>query len=468
MEMEKELFLFSDEMAEERAKLLSAMLEKKRFAEARRVLELLLPADIGILWGELEEKHSLLLFRILPKEKAAEVFVEMDTDTQERLIASFSDRELKEILEELYLDDTVDIIEEMPASVVNRILHSASAEARAQINTLLRYPKESAGSLMTTELVRLDKRMTVAEAFETIRRDAIDKETVYNCYVTSEKRMLEGIVSVKTLLISPMDAIIGDVMEKNVIYAETLTDKSEVVRMFDHYDFLALPVVDKEKRLVGIITVDDAIDVMQEEAEEDFTKMAAITPSETPYLRTSPFAVFKTRFPWLLLLMLSATFTGLIISGFEAALSSCVVLTAFIPMLMGTGGNSGSQSSVTVIRGLSLGEISFRDTWRVLIKELCVSALCAVALGIVAFGKILLVDRLMLGNPAVTAEVALTVSLTLAATVICAKLIGAALPILAKRIRLDPAVMASPFITTIVDALSLFVYFVFAQMLLPI
>lgn len=466
--MEKELFLFSEEMTEERAELLAAMLEEKRFAEARRTLEPLLPADIGILWGELEEKYSLLLFRILPKEKAAEVFVEMDTDTQERLITSFSDHELKEMLEELYLDDTVDIIEEMPASVVNRILHSASAEARAQINTLLRYPKESAGSLMTTELVRLNKQMTVAEAFDAIRRDAIDKETVYNCYVTNEKRFLEGIVSVKTLLISPMDAVIGDVMEKNVIYAETLTDKSEVVRMFDHYDFLALPVVDKEKRLVGIITVDDAIDVMQEEAEEDFTKMAAITPSETPYLKTNPFAVFKTRFPWLLLLMLSATFTGLIISGFESALSSCVVLTAFIPMLMGTGGNSGSQSSVTVIRGLSLGEISFRDTWRVLFKELCVSLLCAVALGAVAFGKILLVDRLMLGNPAVTAGVALTVSLTLAATVICAKLIGAALPIFAKRIRLDPAVMASPFITTIVDALSLLVYFAVASALLDL
>ncbi len=464
--MENELFLFSEEKAEERAEVLTRLLEEKRFAEVKRALAPLPAADIGILWDEIDPKYSPLLYRILPKEKAAEVFVEMDASLKERLIACFSDRELKEVLEELYIDDAVDIIEEMPASVVARILRNTSADSRAEINALLRYPRESAGSLMTTEFVRLDKRMTVQAAFESIRHDAIDKETVYNCYVTNEKRVLEGIVSVKTLLISSPDAIIGEVMEKNVIYAETLTDKEEVARMFDHYDFLALPVVDTEKRLVGIITVDDAIDVLQEEAEEDFTKMAAITPSETPYLKTSPLSVFKTRFPWLLLLMLSATFTGLIISGFETALASCVVLTAFIPMLMGTGGNSGSQSSVTVIRGLSLGEISFRDTVRVLLKELCVSVLCAVALGIVAFGKILLVDRLLLANPAVTAAVALTVALTLAVTVVCAKLIGAALPILAKRVGLDPAVMASPFITTIVDALSLLVYFAVASALL--
>ncbi len=465
--MEQEVLLLS-ETADEKAAVLTTFLVEKRFADARNMLIPMPPADIGMLWDEIDPYFSPLLYRILPKEKAAEVFVEMNAEVQERLIACFSDRELKEMLAELYVDDTVDIIEEMPASVVARILRNSSATSRAQINTLLRYPKDSAGSLMTTEFVRFDKSVTVKEAFAIIRRDAIDKETVYNCYVTNEKRILEGIVSVKTLLISPMDAVIGDIMEQNVIYAETLTDKEDVAKMFDHYDFLALPVTDSEKRLVGIITVDDAIDVLQEEAEEDFTKMAAITPSEAPYLKTSVFSVFKSRIPWLLLLMLSATFTGLIITGFETALASCVVLTAFIPMLMGTGGNSGSQSSVTVIRGLSLGEITYRDTLKVLFKELCVAILCALALGAVSFGKILLVDRLLLQNPAITVTVALTVSLTLAVTVICAKLIGALLPILAKRLRLDPAVMASPFITTIVDAVSLLVYFAVASSLLSL
>ncbi len=465
--MENDIFLFT-EAAENTAAVLTELLEKKRFSDAKEILTPLPPADIGVLWDEIDPNYSPLLYRILPKEKAAEVFVEMSAEVQERLISCFSDRELKEMLEELYVDDTVDIIEEMPASVVARILRNSSAASRAEINSLLRYPKDSAGSLMTTEFVRLGKGMTVKEAFDTIRRDAIDKETVYNCYVTNEKRILEGIVSVKSLLISPMDAIIGDIMEQNVIFAETLTDKEDVAKMFDHYDFLALPVTDTEKRLVGIITVDDAIDVLQEEAEEDFTKMAAITPNETPYLKTNVLTVFKSRIPWLLLLMLSATFTGLIITGFETALASCVVLTAFIPMLMGTGGNSGSQSSVTVIRGLSIGEIAYRDTWRVLLKELSVACLCAIALGTVAFGKILLVDRLLLANPAVTVSVALTVSLTLAVTVICAKIIGALLPILAKRLHLDPAVMASPFITTIVDAVSLLVYFAVASSLLPL
>ena len=459
-------FLFSEEATESRAEMLSRLLCEHRFAEARELLLPLPAADIALLWEATEVAHSPLLYRLLPKEKAAEVFVEMDTDAQMRLITCFSDRELKEMLAELYLDDTVDLIEEMPASVVARILRNTPREERDMLNFILRYPSDSAGSLMTTDFVRLGREMTVADAFAVIRHDAIDKETVYNCYVTNENRILIGIVSVKTMLLSDATAKIGDIMEENVIYTHTLTDKEEVVRMFDRYDFLALPVVDNEHRLVGIITVDDAIDVMQEEIEEDFTKMAAITPSEAPYLKASPVSIFMTRFPWLLLLMLSATFTGLIISGFESALSACVALTAFIPMLMGTGGNSGSQASVTVIRGLSVGEIAYRDTLRVLGKELCVSVLCALALAAVTFGKVLLVDRLLLGNPAVTLAVAFTVSLTLAVTVVCAKLIGAALPILAKRIGLDPAVMASPFITTIVDALSLLVYFAVANSLL--
>jgi len=464
--MEQEGFLFSEEDSTAFAVAVNEKMAEKRFQEIREMLSAVPAVDVAVLLSEIDEKNIPLLYRILPKEMAADVFAELDADAQERLIACFSDRELREVLEELYLDDTVAMIEEMPASVVARILRNSSAESRAQINSILRYPKDSAGSLMTTEFVRLKKSMTVKEAFETIRRDAIDKETIYTCYVTNENRKLEGVVSVKSMLLASLSATIASVMEENVVYAQTLADREDVAKMFDHYNFLALPVVDNEQRLVGIITVDDAMDVLQEEAEEDFTKMAAITPSETPYLKTGVFTIFKTRFPWLLILMLSATFTGLIISGFETALSSCVVLTAFIPMLMGTGGNSGSQASVTVIRGISLGEITFRDAWRVLFKELRVSLLCSVVLALVSFIKIMLVDRLLLGNPDVTPMVAFTVSATLTVTVIAAKLIGAALPILAKRMKLDPAVMASPFITTIVDALSLLVYFCIAQTLL--
>ena len=461
-------FLAEKENENEILKKIYSLLEEKKLSLVREMLDPFPAADIGALFGEIDERIEPLLFRILPKEKAADVFVEMDSEVQERLILCFSDRELKEMLNELYLDDTVDIIEEMPASVVARILKNASPTSRKQINELLRYPKNSAGSLMTTEFVRLKKNMTVKDAFDVIRAEAIDKETVYTCYVTDDNRHLLGVVSAKTLLLSSYETHLSDIMEENVVYAYTLTDREEVAQMFNKYDFLALPVVDTEKRLVGIITVDDAMDVMQEEAEEDFTKMAAITPSETPYLKTSAFSIFLSRIPWLLILMISATFTGMIISGFEAALSACVALTAFIPVIMGTGGNSGSQSSVTVIRGLSVGEIGFHDAWRVIFKELRVSVLCAIALGAVSFGKILLVDRLLLSNSAVTVTVALVVSLTLAFTVICAKLIGAVLPILAKKIKLDPAVMASPFITTIVDAVSLLVYFGVASSLLSL
>ena len=444
------------------------LLEEKKFAQLREELSVLPAADIADLFFDIPEEKETLFFRILPKELAAEVFVEMDTDAQTRLLALFSDRELGEILAEMYMDDTVDIIEEMPANVVARMLRLVTPEARRQINELLKYPEDSAGSVMTTEFVQLKKDMTVEEAFHAIRRVAIDKETVYTCYVTDAQRHLEGVITVKTLLLSSPETPLSEIMEENVVAAETVTDKEEVAQMFQKYAFLALPVVDAERRLVGIITVDDAIDVLQEETEEDFAVMAAVTPTESPYLRTGVFRIFLTRIPWLLILMLSATFTGMIISGFESALAACVALTAFIPMLMGTGGNSGSQSSTTVIRGLSLGEIEFRDAPRVLFKEMRVSVLCGIALAIATFLKVMIVDAWIFGNPEITVTVAIVVALTLLVTVVAAKVIGGLLPILAGRIGLDPAVMASPFITTLVDAVSLLVYFLVARAFLHI
>ena len=444
------------------------MMEAKQFSQLRELLSEFPAADLAELFLDIPDEKDPLLFRILPKEIAADVFVEMDTDAQERLLYSFSDRELGEVLSELYMDDTVDIIEEMPANVVARILRLATPEARKQINELLKYPEDSAGSVMTTEFVRLRKDMTVEDAFLAIRRVAIDKETVYTCYVTDEARHLEGVITVKKLLLSEPDALLSEIMEENVVSLETHTDREEVALAFNKYGFLALPVVDAENRLVGIITMDDALDVMHEEAEEDFAVMAAVTPTEDPYLRTGVFRIFASRIPWLLILMLSATFTGMIISGFESALAACVALTAFIPMLMGTGGNSGSQSSTTVIRGISLGEIEFKDTLRVLFKELRVSILCGVCLAVATFAKVMLVDAYMMGNPQVTPTVALVVSLTLLVTVIAAKLIGCLLPIIAKKVHLDPAVMASPFITTLVDAVSLLVYFAIARTFLGI
>ncbi|MBQ8175205.1 MAG: magnesium transporter [Clostridia bacterium] len=448
-----------------------SMLTARDFASLRRALCDENPADIAELFEEVAKEQYPLVFRLLPKELAAEVFVEMDSDVQKIVIGAFSDYELQQVLDELYLDDTVDLIEEMPANVVSRILRNCSPADRQMINQLLRYPKDSAGSIMTTEYVNLKQDMTVEDAFSLIRRDAIDKETIYTCYVTAPNRKLIGIVSAKTLMISPLDKKIGDIMEQNVISVNTQTDKEEVGFLFGKYSFLALPVVDTEGRMLGIITFDDAMDVISEETEEDFAVMAAITPSEgdASYLKTSAFSVFKARIPWLLLLTLSATFTGLIISSFEASLSACVVLTAFIPMLMGTGGNCGSQSSVTVIRGLSLGEIEFHDIFTVLWKELRVSLLCAAVLAAMTFVKIFLVDYLLLHvlEPAEMLTVPLTVCLTMCVTVVSAKLIGCALPILVKKLGLDPAVMASPFITTIIDALSLAVYFAFAVWLIP-
>lgn len=444
------------------------LLENKKFSELRSLLEEQNPADINDVIDELSDEKSVLIYRLLPKELAAEVFVEMDSDKQEYLINIFSDSQLKDVLDELYYDDTADIIEEMPANVVKRILKVASPDVRKAVNELLKYPEDSAGSIMTTEFVRLRKSYTVEESLEFIRSVGVNKETIYTCYVTDEKNHLIGIVTAKDLLLSERNEIIAEIMEDNVISVNTLADTESIALMFGKYDFLALPVVDNEDRLVGIITVDDAIDVMQEETEEDFSKISAITPNDTEYLKTSVFKLWASRIPWLMILMISATFTGMIISKFESALAVLPILTAFIPMLMGTGGNAGSQASVTVIRGISLGQVEFKDFFRVLWKECRVSLLCGVVLGVAAVGKVMLVDNLLMNNPEVTIFVALVVGITLFATIVSAKIIGCALPLLAKKIGLDPAVMASPLITTLIDTVSLLVYFYFATIILNI
>ncbi len=441
-----------------------SLLETKSFSPLREVLLEINPVDIALMFEELTPEQRIVLFRLLPKEEAAETFAYLESDMQEALIKSFSDKELKAVLDELYIDDAVDIIEEMPAGVVKRMLRGVDSDTRKVINELLKYPKDSAGSIMTPEFIDLKRNMTVEQAFRHIKKTGIDKETVYTCYVTDSNRKLKGIVTVKDLLFAESTATIKELMETNVIYAGTLDDKEDVAILFDKYDLSALPVVDNEHRLVGIVTVDDAIDVIQEENTEDIEKMAAIISTDKPYLKTGIFETVKNRIPWLLILMLSATFTGAIISGFEAKLQALVVLTAFIPMLMGTGGNSGSQSSVTIIRGLSLGEIEIADILQVVWKELRVGFLCGFGLGIINYIKILLVDYLLIGTfegysfPE-TCLIAFVVSLTIAVTVIVAKLVGCVLPILAERMHLDPAVMASPFITTIVDAISLLIYF---------
>lgn len=444
-----------------------ALMDARKLGALREKLDEMQVEDIAELFFELPEPYHARFFRILHKEKAAEVFAEMDPDLQESLIISFTDQELKSVLDEMFLDDTVDLIEEMPANVVQRIVANSTPEDRRAINELLKYPPDSAGGIMTTEFVRLEMDMTVRDAIRVIRRVGVNKETIYTCYVTDENRHLLGIVTAKDLLLSASDVLISALMEENVISIGTLEDQEEATRLMTKYSFMALPVVDTENRLVGIITVDDALDVIHDETEEDFSKMAAITPTETPYLRTTPWRLWINRFPWLAILMVSATFTGLIISSFEAALSQVVVLTAFIPMLMDTGGNSGSQSSVTVIRNLSLGEVHMADWWRVAWKELRVAILCGLSLGVLAFGKVMLIDCLLMRNPAVTWQVAWTVAATLCLTIMIAKLIGCLLPIFARRIGLDPAVVASPFITTIVDAISLLVYFAIAKAAIP-
>ena len=441
--------------------------ERRQYASIKAILNDTNPADIAALFEEFENDQRLIMFRLLPKEEAAETFVELDIDSQEALIHAFSDNELREMMDELYLDDAVDLIEEMPASVVKRILKNTDNETRKSINTLLKYPEDSAGSIMTPEFVDLKMDMTVQDAFKRIRRTGVDKETIYTCYVTDSSRHLIGVTTVKELLLHDYEDVIGDFMETNVIFVNTLDDQELATQYFDKYNFLALPVVDMEERLVGIITVDDAMDVLQEENTEDIQKMNAMTPTETTYFKTGVWETWKARVPWLLFLMLSATFTGIIISSFEDALSRLVVLTAFIPMLMGTAGNSGSQSSVTVIRALSLGEVYTSDIFKVIWKEFKVSIICGVSLAIACFAKVILIDGWMLKTSGIDINVALVVSLTLCLTIICAKLIGCILPIVAKKMKVDPAVMASPFITTIIDTVCLIVYFVIAMAIIP-
>ena len=448
-------------------KAMQAFLDDKKYTTLRDMLVTMNPSDIAGIFDSLEEHRIPVMYRLLPKELAAEVFVEMEPDAQELLIKGFSDNELKEVLDELYVDDAADLVEEMPANVVKRILKHADPEMRTAINQILRYEEYSAGSIMTTEYVSLRPHMTVEEAILRIRRQGVDKETIYTCYVTDASRKLLGLVTVKDLLLADDDETpIRDIMITNVISATTSTDQEEVAKMLSKYNFLAMPVLDSESRMVGIVTFDDAMDVMEEEATEDIEMMAGMTPSEKPYLKSTPFELFKNRFPWLSMMMVSATFTGLIMTSFEDALAKVIALSAFIPMLMGTGGNSGSQSSVTVIRGLSLGELSFKDIGAVLWKELRTAVLCGLGLAIVCFAKIWLIDKMLFGNEEITLMVDLVVCCALCVTVIIAKAVGAGLPMVAKVLGADPAVMASPFITTIVDAVSLLVYFLFAKLIL--
>ncbi len=441
--------------------VIKELLETKQYTRLRQRLADMNIADIAVVMGELEEEAQLKIFRILPKSMAADVFSYLEVDDQQYIITSLSDREAANIINNLMADDAVDFLEEMPANMVKKLLANANAETRRDINHLLRYPEDSAGSIMTVEYVDLKEDMTVEEAVARIRRVGVDSETINVCYVLDSKRTLVGAVALRQLLLSSADTVISDIMSENVIYLNTLMDQEEVARQFSKYDFIAMPVVDNENRLVGIITVDDVVDILEEETTEDIEKMAAIVPTDKPYLKTGVFETWKSRIPWLLLLMISATFTGKIITSFEEALSIVPILMAFIPMLMDTGGNAGGQASVTIIRGLSLGEIEYKNIPTIWGKEILVSICCGITLSGAYFVKLMLFDKV--GIP-----VAMVVCLTIVVTVILAKIIGCTLPILAKKIGLDPAVMASPFITTIVDALSLIVYFQIAQRILKI
>ena len=449
----------------EKSEALVLLLETRRFEHVRAMVAEMNAVDIAEMLEELDDAQLLLAYRLLPKEMAAEIFSYMIGETQEKLLGVLTNQELADVMDGLYLDDAADLLEEMPANVVKRLLQMTSPEDRRRLNQLLKYPDDSAGGVLTTEFVDLKATMTVGEAFQYIRTCGPDKETIYTCYVIDRNRHLEGVITVKELLLASQDQLVGDLMENRVISAMTTDDQETVAQLFAKYDLMALPVVDSENRLVGIITIDDVVDILQQEATEDMEKMAAITPTEKPYWRVGVWETFKTRFPWLLLLMVSATFTGMIITSFEAALSASVALTAFIPMLMDTGGNTGSQASVTVVRGLALGDIRVRDILRVMFKELRVGILCGAALSTAMFVKILLVDRWLLGG-SVTIMEAAVVCVTLLATIVCAKLIGCSLPLIAKKVGFDPAVMAGPFITTAVDAISLLVYFRMATWLL--
>ena len=437
------------------------LLETKQYTRLRQRLADMNEADIAAALEELEEKDQLKVFRILPKDMAADVFSYMDVEVQHFIISSFSEKDAGVIIDNLMADDATDMLEEMPANMVKRLLAAASPETRRDINNLLRYPEDSAGSIMTVEFVDLKENLTVSQAIERIRSIGVDSETINICYVLDSRRKLIGTVALRYLLLSDPDDVIGDIMHENVISINTLMDQEEVARQFKKYDFTAMPVVDGENRLVGIITVDDIVDILEQEATEDIEKMAAIVPTDKPYMKTGVCETWKKRIPWLLLLMISATFTGKIISSFEDALSVYVVLTAFIPMLMDTGGNAGGQASVTIIRGLSLDEIEFSDVFKVMWKEVRVAFVCGITLAVANFAKLMLLDRVGL-------NVALVVCSTLVAVVLIAKLVGCTLPMLAKKLGFDPAVMASPFITTIVDAISLLIYFRIATDLLHI
>ena len=441
--------------------IIRELLETRQYTNLRQKVAEMNTADVAAILEEMEEEELLKVFRILPKSMAADVFSYLEVDHQQMIITSLSDKEAANIIDNLMADDATDLLEEMPANVVKKLLANASADTRRDINHLLRYPEDSAGSIMTVEYVDLKENMTVQDAINRIRQVGVDSETINICYVLDAKRTLVGTVALRYLLITPPDAIIGEMMHENVVFINTMMDQEEVARQFQKYDFTAMPVVDNENRLVGIITVDDIVDILQEEATEDIEKMAAIVPTDKPYMKTTVFETWKKRIPWLLLLMISATFTGSIITSFEDALSACVVLTAYIPMLMDTGGNAGGQASVTIIRGLSLNEIEFKDAFRVLWKEARVAVLCGLTLAAANFVKLLLLDH-------VTIAVAAVVCLTLIAAVFIAKVIGCLLPMLAKKIGFDPAVMASPFITTIVDALSLLIYFSIATAVMHI
>lgn len=435
--------------------LIKSLLEQKDFRQIKALLNNLKPQDTALLLQELSDKEMPPVFRLLNKELGAETFVEMDVDNQEMLINVFSDAELKAVFDEMFLDDTVDIIEEMPANVVKRIIKQTDAETRQMINQVLQYPKDSAGSIMTVEYVSLRKHWTVKECFDRIRKIAVDKETIYNCYVTDEKRVLLGIVTVKQLLLNSYTTTVEEIMETEVLSVETTDDKEYVSQQIAKYDLSAIPVVDAEKRIVGIVTVDDILDVLEEETTEDIAKMAAITPSTTPYLQQSIWSIFLSRIPWLLILLLSATFTSVVINNYEATLTA--LLFACVPMIMGTGGNAASQSSVTVTRSLAIEEIEIADIWKVMWKEIRVSICVATVLAIACFGKLMLVDNLILGND-YTLQISFAVSLALFGTIVLAKLVGCLMPLLAKICKLDPAVVASPFITTIIDVLSLIIY----------
>ncbi len=435
------------------------LLESKQYTRLRQKLSEMNAADIAAALEELEETEQMKMFRILPKDMAADVFSYIDVEVQHFIITSLSEKDAANIIDNLMADDATDMLEEMPANIVKRLLASASPETRRDINNLLRYPDDSAGSIMTVEFVDLKENLTVEQSIERIRKIGVDSETINICYVLDTRRKLVGTVALRYLLLSQPDEIIGEIMHENVISISTMMDQEEVARQFQKYDFTAMPVVDNENRLVGIITVDDIVDIMEQEATEDIEKMAAILPTDKPYMRTGVFETWKKRIPWLLLLMISATFTGRIIASFEDALSVYVVLTAFIPMLMDTGGNAGGQASVTIIRGLSLDEIAFGDIWRVIFKEVRVALLCGITLAVCNFAKLLLLDKVGL-------QVAAVVCITLVAVVIIAKLVGCTLPMIAKKLGFDPAVMASPFITTIVDAISLLIYFDVATKLL--